>query len=197
MGMFTSILAGVPVIVARRGDGDEGSWQKIIPVAVILAFWLFGVIAKNFGKAKPPKPISITPVVPPKSPAAMSRPGQQRTFVRTPTARLAPSAVPAYRSGIKRPPAYRQQAAPIVHPKPAVPFAGPKKQRAILPAAPPVLVARAAASREQSAAAATSGKPAINAAAIRAWLTPAVMRKQYVLTELFDAPPGTRGREQA
>ena len=79
-------------------------------------------------------------------------------------------------------------AAPVQAPRP--------RRRPVVP--PPVPLAPPASpigpvdAGTAAVAASSPGRQAPRATAIRQWLTPAVLRRQFMITEVFDPPPGLR-----
>jgi hypothetical protein len=157
------------VLAARRSTEDNTALGfKVLAVLVILVIWGIAALVK-----------------------AMQKSGQSRqreVVAPPPVPRTSPARTPVVRK-------------PLAVQRRVVPAAPPVVSWAQVAPAPPAVYARAsspappiecAVSRPIAAAKPAVSAPAMNAQSIRTWLTPEILQKQYVLTELFDPPPSGR-----
>jgi hypothetical protein len=132
-------------------------------------------IAKMLGGDQPKKPGQFRPpasqVVPGNIPPALLQ--RQQEILRAAGAR-------------RRKPAGRR---PVAMPAPV-----PTQLVEVVPDAPPTSARAAAAQRAAPSSLAAARKPAVtvNATAIHSWLTPSVLQKQFILTEIFQPPLALR-----
>ena len=214
----TSIFSGaVPVLGASDFD-----WFKLIPFAIAVIIWIVGAIAKSLeGATKKPSQqnwTGETPYDPGVAPGTVYLPPPPipQQYAPPPAIpaqwSLPPAAVPGQYVPPYAPPAAFGQGPPVVPPLPAnrqKRSAKAKKKKskpraslvaempaAALPSAyaEPVEAADAVAAPPRRA---RSAGPRLDAAAIRRWMTPATLRQQYALTELFDPPPSARGEQRS
>jgi hypothetical protein len=167
---LSNILADWPGVLARGSDDD--GYFKLIGLAIVVVIWIVGAIASAIQKASKKREQDMAA-------ARLSNAANPPPTIRPvvpPVGYLAPASVrsapppnptPKKKKGSRQ----RQPAAP-----PPLEAVAPRAEPAAVPPAIPKIAAR----------------PGLNASAIRRWLTPEVMRRQYVLTELFDSPPSAK-----
>jgi len=192
----SDMLAWLPVLSASD-DLDIG---KLIFFAIGLIIWIISAISKSIAKPKQEQTWTGEEWVPteqlPGGQPAADDPHQAWTPPQAPVrpspgAPILQQAPPAY------PPEWLGQA-PVSRPPPLPAVV----KRASKPPLPPVtqVVPETAATtsayeakgRGESGQRTGTGVRPLDARLVRRWMTPEVMRRQFILTELFDPPPSGR-----
>jgi hypothetical protein len=184
--------AAFNVLPTLLAESDEFGWVKLLPFAIGLVIWIVGAIASKSQKEerqRRQRALSESWQPPPDLPP---QPAPPPVYVAPPTAPF-PSASPG--APYPQPPPRRQV------PPPPVPRSKRRK-----PSPPPLQAAQAPpaiamVAQEQTprvvrSTARGSAPPALDARTLARWLRPEVMRRQFILTEVFDPPPGLRHDEQ-
>lgn len=158
-------------ILARDEDSGTG---RIIFFALVAVFWIISAIASSIKNARKKAEVE----------AARRAKAQQPGWVAAPPP--VPQQIPSFPAHVRA----RVQGAPALQQPPVI-HAPTLPQYFAVPEAPsPRMAPLTAAPPPQPVA---PRPPAVDARAIRRWLTPEVMQRQYIVTEIFDPPPASRG----
>ena len=159
---MTDALANIAGLVLARGD--DSSWVNLIPIGVVVLLWVAGAVASATKGS--------TKTSPAPRPKRQSRPPPLTQAIKQ---QQRPAKSKKTRGGrATTQPQHRTASSPRRNLESSDPF----------PASRPQVAATVATGH---------GAPAgIDAAQIRRWLTPQVMRQQFILTEVFDPPPALR-----
>lgn len=186
-------MAGfIQPLLAASDDGTG----KLIGFVILAIFWGIGALASAMKKAKQPAKTNVPPplptAAPPPVPSQQQPQGLEWARMKIPNRAMSrPTAVaakppppPAQRKGKRNKSA--QQAAKRAAPPP------PPSQPmfAAAPTAVPPITAGAIGGAERAAAAASVG-----IRDLRASMTPAAMRKQFIVSELLQPPVALRDRD--
>ncbi|HEX8915875.1 MAG TPA: hypothetical protein VF796_26210 [Humisphaera sp.] len=168
MPIVPTILAAAPPAALASGDGVP--WVKLVVFAIFGLIWLISAAAKALTSKKPTPP--------------------QTPWVPTPPTNLPQGYAPV------APPPAQWSAAPQPAPKQQQQRKSKKQKQKQLVAeltAADLVPETAPLLRQTPPAVPRSTGQGVQAAAVRRLLTPAALRRQYVVSELFDPPPSTRG----
>ena len=162
----------MPAALFILARSDDEWWIKLIPFAIILVIWGLGALASAFKKSRESDRLSSWERPVPWAPAEPDWARDDAAEVTAPRPPLPPLPRDKAKGGRRR---SRSVAPP--------PLPMPPSRASDVPASQ--VVPGGVAGRRPAPAAPT-------AASIRSWLTPQVLRSQYVVTEIFDPPAALR-----
>lgn len=167
-------------VLARRGDDFD--WTAVIPFAVVLVLWIIGAAS---GGAEKVRARQAQKAAERARRAAQEQASRAQRQPQRAVQAMRPRPQPPQRRVVAPPP--KKQTRRRRRGNEPAPVQAPAYDELdvasapLAPAAPAPSVARAAA------------PPGLDAATLARWLTPQVMRQQFILTEVFDPPPGLGG----
>ena len=186
MAAVTFILAAV------LADSDESGWIKLIPFAIGLLIWAFTAWSANAKKQERESRHRAAaeawqpPPVAPQAPPPQASPPAYVPLPTAPfTARATPTLPPVPRRQVRPPPVPRSKRRKSTKPPQPAPLHRSDVAAAAEAATP-------AGPRAAHAPARPAAPPGLDARTLAAWLRPEVMRRQFILTEVFDPPPALR-----